>query len=148
MTTEQPNALRLADALEGWHSNIGQSDREAAELRRLHAVNAGLVEALQAHHQWHLDYAEIDDRTGGYSSSILENETIAALAAANAAPQALSVAEQMKTDGFDLYFVKGLEPLITALNRAESKGYMPDSMIDEWSGFDYMRAFADKTGTP
>ncbi len=49
MTTEQPNALRLADALDHLIFNQGHSvtrDLASAELRRLHAVNADLVEAL------------------------------------------------------------------------------------------------------
>ena len=41
MTDKQPNALRLADALE--KMSLGKF---AAELRRLHEVNAELVEAL------------------------------------------------------------------------------------------------------
>jgi hypothetical protein len=49
--TEKALALRLADALEAyWGADLGH-DRErqaAAELRRLHAVNAELLEALKA----------------------------------------------------------------------------------------------------
>jgi hypothetical protein len=43
---EQPTALRLADALE---SNYGEQPEldAAAELRRLHAVNAELLDALK-----------------------------------------------------------------------------------------------------
>lgn len=41
--TEQPDALRLADALE----TLSPLERDAAaELRRLHSVNAQLLEAL------------------------------------------------------------------------------------------------------
>jgi hypothetical protein len=47
---DQPEALRLADALEAyWGADLGH-DRErqaAAELRRLHAENAELLEALR-----------------------------------------------------------------------------------------------------
>ena len=43
MTTQQPEALRLADALEK-HSGIYQA---AAELRRLHEVNTELLETLE-----------------------------------------------------------------------------------------------------
>ncbi len=49
MTPEQPNALRLADALDRKQipAKIDQHDA-AAELRRQHAVNAELVEAAEA----------------------------------------------------------------------------------------------------
>ena len=43
MTTQHPEALRLADALEK-HSGIYQA---AAELRRLHEVNTELLETLE-----------------------------------------------------------------------------------------------------
>lgn len=47
MTDKQPEALRLADVL----TQEGDSwwdDQAAAELRRLHEVNAALVEAVKA----------------------------------------------------------------------------------------------------
>jgi hypothetical protein len=45
MSTQQPEALRLADALEG-HGYLPRM-AAAAELRRLNSVNADLLEALQ-----------------------------------------------------------------------------------------------------
>lgn len=46
MSTQQPEALRLAEILE---LGSRQFNKEAAaELRRLHALNAELLEALQA----------------------------------------------------------------------------------------------------
>ena len=46
MTDKQPEALRLADWLE---ASFSEGDKQAAaELRRLHEVNAELVEALKA----------------------------------------------------------------------------------------------------
>ena len=42
----QPEALRLADELDA-DSNIIGYDKHAAELRRLHAVNEELLEALR-----------------------------------------------------------------------------------------------------
>jgi hypothetical protein len=47
--TEQPTALRLADALDKWcRSGRWTKPRyAAAELRRLHSVNAVLLEALR-----------------------------------------------------------------------------------------------------
>jgi hypothetical protein len=46
--TTQPEALRLADALEAWALGKPTNHREAAaELRRLHAVNDELLEALK-----------------------------------------------------------------------------------------------------
>lgn len=50
--TEQTKAQRLADLLETniWDGKCGQKERDeaAAELRRLDALNAELVEALEA----------------------------------------------------------------------------------------------------
>lgn len=49
MTDKQPEALRLADGLEqGFQTGSisAQLDQAAAELRRLHEVNAELLEAL------------------------------------------------------------------------------------------------------
>jgi hypothetical protein len=45
--TEQPTALRLADQLEGDLRSKAHHDEAAAELRRLHSVNAVLLEALR-----------------------------------------------------------------------------------------------------
>jgi hypothetical protein len=47
--SEQPDALRLADELEVFaaHGGGAMDRRAAAELRRLHAVNAELLEALR-----------------------------------------------------------------------------------------------------
>lgn len=45
MKTEQPEALRLADMFEA--GNCGYPPRAAAELRRLHAANQELLEALK-----------------------------------------------------------------------------------------------------
>ncbi len=42
---KQSEALRLADILESWKGAV--SNDAAAELRRLHEVNAELVEALE-----------------------------------------------------------------------------------------------------
>jgi hypothetical protein len=46
--SKQPEALRLADAID----RLGLGDDIAVELRRLHEVNAELVEALQAAVHW------------------------------------------------------------------------------------------------
>jgi len=52
MTDKQPEALRIADALDEldlqFYSTELLCDAAAAELRRLHEVNAELVEALWA----------------------------------------------------------------------------------------------------
>jgi len=52
--TDQERALWLADALEAfWGADLGH-DRErqaAAELRRLHAMNGELLEALKYHQE-------------------------------------------------------------------------------------------------
>ena len=49
MNTQQPEALRLANALD-WLAALGRPEisLSAEELRRLHSVNAELLEALQA----------------------------------------------------------------------------------------------------
>ncbi len=45
---DQPTALRLADALADYTGvTLAQMDQAAAELRRLHALNAELLEALK-----------------------------------------------------------------------------------------------------
>ena len=45
MSTQQPEALRLADELTTPHMEVNRE--AAAELRRLHSVNAELLEALK-----------------------------------------------------------------------------------------------------
>lgn len=45
--TTQPEALRLAEALQTGSHHRPVLDRSAAELRRLHAVNQELLEALK-----------------------------------------------------------------------------------------------------
>jgi hypothetical protein len=45
--SEQPEALRLADALDVGEISYTGMCQAAAELRRLHAVNAELLEALK-----------------------------------------------------------------------------------------------------
>ena len=51
MNTEKTEAMRLADALDAWDGTLmmpaGWRQRASAELRRLHAVNAELLEALR-----------------------------------------------------------------------------------------------------
>jgi hypothetical protein len=48
MSTQQPEALRLADALkQGTYLLSVERDVTAAELRRLYSVNADLLEVLQ-----------------------------------------------------------------------------------------------------
>ena len=47
MTNKQPEALRLADELQANFSGDNVIDQATAELRRLHEVNAELVEALK-----------------------------------------------------------------------------------------------------
>ena len=50
--TEQPEALRLADVLEDRYIDMSRERQAAAELRRLHSVNAELFEALKAYEAW------------------------------------------------------------------------------------------------
>lgn len=47
MTDKQPEALTLADILEFKIPSIECLEKAAAELRRLHEVNADLIDALQ-----------------------------------------------------------------------------------------------------
>ena len=47
MTDKQPEALRLADILEFKIPSIECLEKAATELRRLHEVNADLIDALQ-----------------------------------------------------------------------------------------------------
>ncbi len=48
MRSKQPETLRLADILQHRLPSIECLERAAAELRRLHAVNQELLEALRA----------------------------------------------------------------------------------------------------
>lgn len=48
MTDKQPEALRLAEACEHGYPLSEDAETAAAELRRLHALNAELVQALEA----------------------------------------------------------------------------------------------------
>jgi len=48
--TDQPEALRLANELGGVSDAL--ADEAATELRRLHAVNQELLEALKRAHTW------------------------------------------------------------------------------------------------
>lgn len=58
MSTQQPEALRLAEILELGSRQF--NDEAAAELRRLHALNAELLEALK------LNYAELSSQWTPY----------------------------------------------------------------------------------
>lgn len=60
-------------------------------------------------------------------------------AALTTQPQAEPVAEP-EGDGWALYWVRHLPEMMSALNRASNKGYMPDAMADEYDAFDYREA--------
>jgi hypothetical protein len=62
--TEQPLALRLADALISPHAGPWDNLEAADELRRLHAVNAQLLEALDYFMQCVEQSAHLDARIG------------------------------------------------------------------------------------
>lgn len=59
MSTQQPEALRLAETTPSLRGG-DWGDRAAAELRRLHALNAELLEALK------LNYAELSSKWTPY----------------------------------------------------------------------------------
>lgn len=42
-------------------------------------------------------------------------------------------------EGFTLIAVKGFDELIYDLERADSKGYLPDAMVSAWEEFDYRK---------
>ncbi len=48
----QPEALRLADQLEGEWTQVVHMMQAAAELRRLHGINQDLLEACQTFAEW------------------------------------------------------------------------------------------------
>jgi hypothetical protein len=52
MNTQEPEALRIADALMAYSAQRSLADDAAAELRRLHSVNAELLEALKNCTEW------------------------------------------------------------------------------------------------
>lgn len=39
-------------------------------------------------------------------------------------------------EGYEVYYLKDFGPLWDALLRAQSKGYMPDAMVNQWENFD------------
>ena len=82
--SKQPEALRLADVFEkeGYAVFTNDMQKAAAELRRLHAINAELVEALK------LTYSELSSQWSPY---IRANEK--AVAAMKSAREALAKAE-------------------------------------------------------
>ena len=80
MSTQQPEALRLAEILELGSRQF--NDEASTELRRLHALNAELLEALK------LTYAELSSQWSPY---IRANEK--EVAAMKAAREALAKAE-------------------------------------------------------
>ena len=51
-------------------------------------------------------------------------------------------------DEWETVSVKGFDALMTALERADSKGYMPDAMADEWAAFDFRRASGSAAPAP
>lgn len=59
MSTQQPEALRLAETTPSLRGG-DWGDKAAAELRRLHALNAELLEALK------LNYAELSSKWTPY----------------------------------------------------------------------------------
>ena len=61
MTDKQPEALQIADRLERILSDWTTAHEAAAELRRLHAVNQGLVDALTLARNRMLDMMQQDD---------------------------------------------------------------------------------------
>jgi hypothetical protein len=52
----------------------------------------------------------------------------------------------MIPEGYKLVLVKAKEfdALISVLERADRKGYMPDAMIDEWNAFDWREYTKDE----
>ncbi len=62
--TEQPLALRLADALISPHAGPWDNLEAAAELRRLHSVNAQLLEALELAEAGLADIGDADREPG------------------------------------------------------------------------------------
>lgn len=99
--TEQPEALRLADALDrgGYDAQMARNmDQAAAELRRLHEVNAELLAALKDMHSgWkyiretHGDLYGVgwDRSQGNAEAAIAKAEQQACRAALNFVHQAL-----------------------------------------------------------
>ena len=49
-------------------------------------------------------------------------------------------------DGFVAANVKNLDVLVAAIERAASKGYLPDAIADAWEGFDYRLLAVSKSG--
>lgn len=74
MTDKQPKALWLADELEKYAYDFEWHSTAAAELRRLHEVNAELVEALRLMNIecQHLHHAKKDQHGYDVACSVVE----------------------------------------------------------------------------
>lgn len=76
--------------------------------------------------------AELKDKRVASTGAALHKVKGTGMVPCYASPQSSKV-----PDGFTLVAVKGLDDLVTALDRAQSKGYMHDAMTDEWMAFDF-----------
>ena len=80
MTEQQPTALRLADALT--EKEYPPRRAAAAELRRLHSVNAQLLEALEGLERYSDGIICYASTMGEYEPNLLVFKARAAIAAA------------------------------------------------------------------
>jgi hypothetical protein len=144
MSTEQERAAFEALAKEqGWEldkypGSVGayvEPDTAAAWLSYRAALAAAPVQAVPEFSDaaWALAQkvrADLDRQSCPGVYMDIAMESIARNLAA--APQVPAV-----PDGYKLTAVKGFDELMTALNRAESKGYLPDAVAEHWSAFDW-----------
>lgn len=87
MSTEQPEALRLAaalDALLGYRGINADVGKAAAELRRLHQVNFDLLEALIVARQeaigWYAESRGFDPETDKHPDWLVQSDAAIAKA--------------------------------------------------------------------
>ena len=87
MSTEQPEALRLAaalDALLGYRGINADVGKAAAELRRLHQVNSDLMEALIVARQeaigWYAESRGFDPETDKHPDWLVQSDAAIAKA--------------------------------------------------------------------
>ena len=94
--TEQPEALRLADALIHRHGAESFEGAAAAELRRLHAQRAALLEELRMWLHLHEAPAGYEGKYGKALDAAIAAQQVKIDAAANAARAAIKAVEEGK----------------------------------------------------
>lgn len=100
------------------------------------SVDVSTCDADAGHRYFGTVTEVMDDRNDKHGVTLLVQDAKPNFAAAPAEAQAVPSSEALP-EGFVMMAVYGLEDLVRALDRAESKGYLPDAMRDAYTAFDY-----------